>query len=108
MSIRKAGSVAFPGAVLLLAFAGWMWRRWGGDAVTTAADDIGSLAFALFATVCCVRTSRRSTGRHRDSWLALAAGLAAWSAGEALWSYYELCLLYTSDAADDLLCVDLG
>ena len=90
MSIRKAGSVAFPGAVLLLAFAGWMWRRWGGDAVTTAADDIGSLAFALFATVCCVRTARRSTGRHRDSWLALAAGLAAWSAGEALWSYYEV------------------
>src|SRR5450756_2902265 len=23
-------------------------------------------------------------------------------------SYYRLCLLYTSDAADDLLCVDLG
>src|SRR5450756_2025212 len=90
MSIRKAGSVAFPGAVLLLAFAGWMWRRWGGDAVTTAADDIGSLAFALFATVCWLRTARRSAGRHRDSWLALAAGLAAWSAGEALWSYYEV------------------
>src|SRR5680860_313968 len=23
-------------------------------------------------------------------------------------SYYDFCLLYTSDAADDLLCVDLG
>src|SRR5450756_1083168 len=90
MSIRKAGSVAFAGAVLLPAFAGWMWRRWGGDAVTTAADDIGSLAFALFATVCWLRTARRSAGRHRDSWLALAAGVAAWSAGEALWSYYEV------------------
>ena len=24
------------------------------------------------------------------------------------WIYYNSCLLYTSDAADDLLCVDLG
>ena len=28
--------------------------------------------------------------------------------GLEFWSYPSICLLYTSDAADDLLCVDLG
>ena len=28
--------------------------------------------------------------------------------GEYVHKYYNTCLLYTSDAADDLLCVDLG
>ena len=45
-----------------------------------------------------------------------AAGVAelAWSTGLITWEenpkpgWYDACLLYTSDAADDLLCVDLG
>src|SRR5450756_3245946 len=28
--------------------------------------------------------------------------------GASLFTKYKICLLYTSDAADDLLCVDLG
>src|SRR5450756_2853550 len=34
--------------------------------------------------------------------------VAASDHGEAFGEHGEICLLYTSDAADDLLCVDLG
>ena len=47
------------------------------------------------------------------SQLSLATGIKAWAAAMPAASLHsnvasKACLLYTSDAADDLLCVDLG
>ena len=35
-------------------------------------------------------------------------GYCLWSFCQLDWTQGNVCLLYTSDAADDLLCVDLG
>src|SRR5680860_1510476 len=43
-------------------------------------------------------------GRMRETWL---IHLCTDWMGDDAW-LWKLCLLYTSDAADDLLCVDLG
>jgi hypothetical protein len=55
-----------------------------------AADDLGLLMFAAFGTSCCLLAAARTDGRHRGTWLAMGAGLGAWSLGEVVWCYYEL------------------
>ncbi|HYT25592.1 MAG TPA: hypothetical protein VEP73_03800, partial [Actinomycetota bacterium] len=81
-------------AVLSVAPAGvlaaWLVEGWGGGFATRSADDIGLLGFAVFGAVCSFLAARRSSGRQRATWLAMAGGLGAWSAGEVVWCYYEL------------------
>ncbi len=73
-----------------LVFALWLRQGWGGVFATRVVDDIGLLVFAVFAAVCCALAARRCRGRQRGSWLAMAAGLGAWSLGELIWCCYEL------------------
>jgi diguanylate cyclase (GGDEF)-like protein len=84
----------FAGGVGLgLTLAGWLAWGWGGRFATRAADDLGLLLFAIFATVCCMAAALRSPDDRqgtRRTWAALGAGLAAWSAGEVIWCYDEL------------------
>src|SRR5680860_1701609 len=51
----------------------------------------------------CVRTSLPSTSRYRE----VGSGTQARGASSHSSTCCQACLLYTSDAADDLLCVDL-
>ncbi|MBW0134571.1 putative bifunctional diguanylate cyclase/phosphodiesterase [Pseudonocardia abyssalis] len=65
--------------------------------LTTAVDgaaqqwaaNIGVLAFAAAAVVGCVRAARRSRGRSRRGWAALAVGAGAWGAGQVVWTALE-------------------
>src|SRR5680860_1911559 len=52
-------------------------------------------------------TAAMATGGH-SVYLATAAGMGAGLVAGLFTGLLHLCLLYTSDAADDLLCVDLG
>src|SRR5450756_674495 len=54
--------------------------------------------------------ARRTALVGQVATLVLWVVVTTWSRAEApaLWDRFGLCLLYTSDAADDLLCVDLG
>jgi diguanylate cyclase len=90
MSRRRIWFVAAMGAVPVLVFAAWLVEVWVSGFATRVVDDVGLLVLAVFATVCCFMAARRSRGRQRATWLALAAGLGAWSLGEAVWCYYEL------------------
>jgi diguanylate cyclase len=78
------------GALWVLVFAAWLLGVWGGAYATRVIDDFGLLGSAVFAAAWCVLAARRGTGRRRASWIAMAAGLGAWSLGEAVWCYYEL------------------
>jgi hypothetical protein len=88
--MRRIWVTAAVGAVPVVVFAAWRLGAWGSAFATRVVDDLGLLVFDLFATVCCLAAARRSSGRQRASWLALAAGLGAWSMGEGIWCYYEL------------------
>ncbi len=90
MPKRGVGLTAGLGAVLVLVFAAWLQGQWGSGFTTRVVDDLGLLGFGVFASVCCFRAARRSRGRQRAAWFALAAGLGGWSAGEGVWCYYEL------------------
>ncbi len=83
---RRLAACAFAalGVVTLVLLTGAA----GGAAV--AVDDLTQLAAAASAAVSCAWTARRTTGRRRRSWSALAVGCAGWAAGQAVWSWYEL------------------
>jgi diguanylate cyclase len=82
--------VTVGGCLPALVFAVWLFGGWGGPRVVEVVDDLGLLAFAGFGASCCLWAATSRTGRGRRPWLALSAGLAAWTAGEAVWCYFEL------------------
>ncbi len=80
------------GAAAAIAYAAWLLCGWGGESTVRAVDDLGLLAFAVFATVCAGLAARSAHGRQRTAWICLAIGLGGWAVGEAIWSYYQLIL----------------
>ncbi|WP_238598868.1 GGDEF domain-containing protein [Saccharothrix sp. ALI-22-I] len=53
-------------------------------------DDLAQLATGLLATGCCWWTARRVTGPDRRWRLVTGLGMAGWSTGQALWTWYQL------------------
>ena len=81
--------VVAAGAVAL--YAGVLLARFLPAGLIVAVDNLGQLLAATSAAGCCALASLRSApGRPRSSWALLAGGVAAWAAGQAVWSYYEL------------------
>ena len=62
----------------------------GSASWTTRVDDLGQLVFAAIASLSCLGAAVRQQGRGRWAWLAMAIATGAWSAGEAIWSFYEV------------------
>jgi diguanylate cyclase (GGDEF)-like protein len=71
-------------------FLGWTRVSLGGATLTTAFDDIGEMVAALIAALACAWAALAATGRVRRGWTLMALATASWSAGEAVWSYYEV------------------
>jgi diguanylate cyclase (GGDEF)-like protein len=55
-------------------------------------DDGAQLAAGVFGAVACWWTARRHTGTQRRWRLLMAVGLAGWSVGQAIWSWYQIAL----------------
>src|SRR5262245_7040660 len=55
-----------------------------------AFSDLTQLAAALFAGISCLKAHRRVAGPSSLGWLLIGAGALAWSAGQAVWSSYEI------------------
>lgn len=85
---RRAATCVAAGLVVV--FAVGLRIRPGGEFATRAFDDVGEGIAAGVAAVACLWRAARSSGRWRLSWALIGAGLASWSAGEGVWSYYEL------------------
>ena len=82
--------IAWIGAIYLLGYASWLIFGWGGPNVVTVVSDLGSLVAEALAVFCVVLAIASTSGRQRIAWVALAAALASWFAGDAIWAIYEL------------------
>jgi hypothetical protein len=80
-----AGLVTVLASVAVVTHAGGSWSR-------VLLGDLGYLVAVAVAAGTAIWAAKRSSGRLRWSWLALAVGLGAATAGEAIWSYYEIVL----------------
>ncbi len=74
----------------LLAYALWLAFGWGGPGVLIVVSDLGSLGVEALAVACVVLAIASTSGRQRTAWVAMAAGLASWLVGDAIWATYEL------------------
>lgn len=63
-----------------------------GPAAVLIISNGGQLAAAVLAAVGCAIAARRTSGHRRTSWWWLCAGIGAWAAGQAVYSYYEVVL----------------
>ncbi len=59
------------------------------DGARQLTGNLCQLAFAAGGGAGCLRAARRTTGRQRQGWAALAAGCWSWAAGQAVWTGYE-------------------
>jgi diguanylate cyclase (GGDEF)-like protein len=59
------------------------------DPARTAVANLGSLALALGAAGACGGAARRSRGRLRGAWAALALAAGSWGAGQVVWTAAE-------------------
>ncbi|WP_206488501.1 diguanylate cyclase domain-containing protein [Rhodococcus sp. KRD162] len=85
-------------SVVLVAGTGVLGHR-----TSVLIDDIAQLAGGVTATVVCWRTASRRTGSERHWRVSMAAGMACWSAGMAVWAFYRSALntpLPTTSVAD--------
>ncbi len=74
-----------------------------GHRISVLIDDVAQLAGGIAATVVCGRTATRRTGSERQWRVLMAAGMACWSAGMAVWAFYRSVLdmpLPTASVAD--------
>jgi diguanylate cyclase len=79
-------------ALVVLATAGLLWLAallFGGTH-DSAVGPAGSVAMGIFATGCAVAAAMAAQSRQRLAWLAVAIGLAGWTAGNALWCYVAM------------------
>src|SRR5229473_2333734 len=61
-----------------------------GQHAVTAIDDIGEAVAAALASIACVWAARRARGKDRLGWALMAISAGLWSAGEVVWSIYEV------------------
>ncbi|HEX6348803.1 MAG TPA: hypothetical protein VF160_05355 [Candidatus Dormibacteraeota bacterium] len=61
-----------------------------GAHAVTAIDDIGEAVAAALAAAACAWAARRAQGKDRLGWALMGTSAALWSAGEVVWSIYEV------------------
>jgi diguanylate cyclase (GGDEF)-like protein len=92
-SPRGRSSTARLAGLVGLALAGLavgLWRAQASARAVTVVVDLVETGTPLVAAVACVARSRRAAGRDRTMWLLVGAATAAWAAGQAVWSWYEI------------------
>ncbi|MDZ7882473.1 MAG: hypothetical protein U5N53_05980 [Mycobacterium sp.] len=75
--------------VATLAFCVWLLGGWGSPPARIAIEDLGFVVLALFVTGCCAHAAWRFRGRQRAIWVCVTIGMAGYTAGSAIWAYYE-------------------
>src|SRR5439155_1739816 len=89
---RMAAAVAAAAAVAVL-YEAWAVFGFGGERLTVAIDDVGLAAVVgVAAALTGLRARRMADGGTRWGWLLLSASCAAWSAGQVVYSFYEVVL----------------
>ncbi|HET9051944.1 MAG TPA: hypothetical protein VFO60_09580, partial [Candidatus Dormibacteraeota bacterium] len=73
--------------IAIVVFFAWTAQQWQG---ADALDDLGEMAAAFVGAIVCGAAAWRHAGRPRAAWALLGASAAAWGAGEAVWTWYDL------------------
>jgi hypothetical protein len=94
---RVGENVSFFAALAVVALitgviAVWLAVGVGGQMATLYADDLGTVAAVVAATILCLRAGLRLEGPMRRFWWLLAAACGAWALGEVIWAVYDLIL----------------
>lgn len=63
-----------------------------GDKAVIAIDDIGEALAATTASAACAWAARRAQGRNRLGWALMSISTGLWSAGQIVWTIYEVVL----------------
>lgn len=92
MKLRRVPFIGWIGAAYFLVYALWLGFGLGGPDTIVWVSDLGSLGAEALAIGCVVVAAVSSSGRQRIAWIALAAALASWFTGDAIWAIYELAL----------------
>lgn len=82
--------IAWISVTYFLGYSLWLVFGWGGPAVLRVVSDLGSLVVEALAIICVVLAIASTSGRQRMAWVALAAGLVSWFAGDVIWAIYEM------------------
>jgi len=93
-SLTRPPSVAVLGAigaaVATLLFALIVGFHLGGRTFYVAVDDLGQTAASLAAAAACAWAARGAMGAARRGWWLMLASTITWSAGQAVWTIYEV------------------
>ena len=73
-------------------FGLWLATLLGGLHITRDVDDFATAGMAAAAAISCAVAGGHHLGGARRFWRLLAAAMAAWTIGEAVWAYYDLVL----------------
>src|SRR5438309_7140701 len=89
---RRKIFVAAAAAVALISLAYALNIRtiFFGQHAVTAIDDIGEAVAAALASLACAWAARRAAGKDRLGWALMSISAGLWSAGEVVWSIYEV------------------
>ena len=63
-----------------------------GQKMVIIIDDTGEALAAAIASAACAWAARRAQGRNRLGWALMSASAGLWSAGQVVWSVYEVVL----------------
>ena len=63
-----------------------------GQRVVIAIDDVGEALAAAIAAAACAWAATRAQGRNRLGWALMGVSTALWSAGQVVWTIYEVVL----------------
>jgi diguanylate cyclase len=92
LDARRKTFVAIAAAVALISVTYALTIRYVffGDQAVTAIDDIGEAVAAAIACVACAWAARRAAGKDKVGWALMGISAGLWSAGEVVWSIYEV------------------
>src|SRR2546430_10077465 len=89
---RRRPFIAWVAAVVVVSVAYALNVRFllTGQHAVTAIDDIGEAVAAAIASAACAWAASRATGKDRLGWALMGISAGLWSAGEVVWSIYEV------------------
>ena len=77
-------------AILSVFYALTLHYVFFGQRVVIAIDDVGEALSAAIAAGACAWAARRAEGRNRLGWALMAVSTGLWSAGQVVWTIYEV------------------
>ena len=86
-AVAVFGAAAAAGIFALIA-----GLQLGGHHIVLSVDDVGQGVASLIGAAACAWAASRSIGRLRLAWALMSASAAVWTAGEVIFTWYEVAL----------------